>query len=90
MHPPLKIGLFGMGLDACRPQFAGLKERLEGYLGRVAQNQTRPGRRVVNAGLVDHPDRASAAGRGESRGGRQVVVGLIDPEAVVLVLAEYR
>ena len=26
---PLKIGLFGIGLDAYWPQFAGLKDRLE-------------------------------------------------------------
>jgi len=26
---PLKIGLFGIGLDAYWPQFPGLKERLE-------------------------------------------------------------
>src|SRR5271157_6331479 len=29
---PLKIGLFGIGLDAYWPQFPGLKERLESYL----------------------------------------------------------
>ena len=28
----LRIGLFGIGLDAYWPQFPGLKERLEGYL----------------------------------------------------------
>ena len=33
---PLKIGLFGIGLDAYWPQFDGLKERLECYLERVA------------------------------------------------------
>lgn len=27
---PLRIGLFGIGLDVYWPQFAGLKERLEG------------------------------------------------------------
>ena len=34
---PLRVGLFGIGLDAYWPQFAGLKERFEGYLGRVKQ-----------------------------------------------------
>ncbi len=29
---PLKVGLFGIGLDAYWPQFKGLKERLEGYI----------------------------------------------------------
>jgi L-arabinose isomerase len=60
---PLRVGLFGIGLDAYWPQFAGLKERLEGYLGRVAQKLARPGVEIVNVGLVDHPDRAFAAGR---------------------------
>ena len=63
MHAPLKIGLFGIGLDAYWPQFAGLKERLEGYVARVAAKLARPGVEVVNVGLVDHPDRAHAAGR---------------------------
>jgi L-arabinose isomerase len=33
----LKIGLFGIGLDAYWPQFKGLKERLEGYIEKTAQ-----------------------------------------------------
>jgi L-arabinose isomerase len=61
-HPPLRIGLFGIGLDAYWPQFAGLKERLEGLVGRVAQKLARPGVDLVNIGLVDNPERARAAG----------------------------
>jgi L-arabinose isomerase len=61
--PLLRVGLFGIGLDAYWPQFAGLKERLEGYLGTVAQRLTRPGVQIVNVGLVDSVDRAHAAGR---------------------------
>jgi len=60
---PLRLGLFGIGLDAYWPQFPGLKERLEGYLGGVAGRLARPGVEIVNAGLVDSPDRAYAAGR---------------------------
>ena len=63
MITPLKIGLFGIGLDAYWPQFAGLKERLEAYVGRVAEKLGREGVEVVNVGLVDNPDRAYAAGR---------------------------
>jgi L-arabinose isomerase len=63
MAPLLRIGLFGIGLDAYWPQFPGLKERLEGYLRRVAERLARPGVEIVNVGLVDHPDRAFAAGR---------------------------
>jgi L-arabinose isomerase len=61
--PPLRLGLFGIGLDAYWPQFAGLKERLEGYVARVAAKLARPGVEVVNLGLVDNPDRAREAGR---------------------------
>jgi len=62
IRPPLRIGLFGIGLDAYWPQFTGLKERLEGYVARVAAKLGRPGVEVVNLGLVDNPDRAYAAG----------------------------
>lgn len=62
-YPPLRIGLFGIGLDAYWPQFAGLKERLERCVARVAQKLARPGVEVVNIGLVDNPERAHAAGR---------------------------
>jgi len=60
---PLRVGLFGIGLEAYWPQFTGLKERLEGYVNRVAQKLARPGVEIVNLGLVDTPDRAFAAGR---------------------------
>lgn len=60
----LRIGLFGIGLDTYWPQFAGLKERLEGYLERVAQKLALPGVEVVNLGLVDTPEKALAAGHG--------------------------
>ena len=59
---PLRIGLFGIGLDAYWPQFAGLKERLEGYLARVVEKLHRPGVDVVNLGLIDTPPKAMEAG----------------------------
>lgn len=63
MNPtPLRAGLFGIGLDAYWPQFAGLQQRLEGYVARVAEKLARPGVEIVNLGLVDSPDRAYAAG----------------------------
>ncbi len=60
--PALRVGLFGIGLDAYWPQFPGLRERLEGYLGQVEKKLARPGVDCVNAGLVDNVDRAYAAG----------------------------
>lgn len=58
----VKIGLFGIGLDAYWPQFAGLKERLEGYLGRVDAKLARDGVEIVNLGLIDTPEKALDAG----------------------------
>src|SRR5438270_2688959 len=58
----LKVGIFGIGLDAYWPQFSSLEARLRGYVEEVAQRIARPGVEVVNLGLVDTPDRAFAAG----------------------------
>src|SRR4051794_3712479 len=57
-----RIGLFGIGLDAYWPQFAGLKQRLEGYLQRVHERLQRPGIEVVNLGLIDTAPKAMEAG----------------------------
>ncbi|MGA2047551.1 MAG: arabinose isomerase [Terracidiphilus sp.] len=61
-EPVLRVGLCGIGLDAYWPQFAGLKERLEGYVARVADRLARPGATVVNLGLIDTPERSREAG----------------------------
>jgi L-arabinose isomerase len=59
---PLKVGLFGIGLDAYWAQFDGLKARLEGYVLVVAEKLARPGVEVVNLGLIDTPEKALEAG----------------------------
>ncbi len=59
---PVKLGLFGIGLDAYWPQFEGLEARLKGYLETVAGKLARPGVEVVNLGLIDNPEKAVAAG----------------------------
>ncbi len=59
---PLRIGLFGIGLDAYWPQFEGLKERLEGYIHIVRSKIDQPDIEVVNLGLVDTVDKAFEAG----------------------------
>lgn len=61
--PHLKIGLFGIGLDAYWPQFEGLKERLESYLQVVAQKLCAMHPHLVNLGLIDTPEKAFEAGR---------------------------
>ena len=58
----VRIGLFGIGLDAYWPQFKGLKRRLEGYVRVVEGRLARPGVEVVNLGLVDTPEKAQEAG----------------------------
>ncbi len=58
----LKIGLFGIGLEAYWPQFTGLKDRLEGYLQQVNGKLSGPGVEVVNLGLIDSPEKAMEAG----------------------------
>ena len=60
--PRLRVGLFGIGLEAYWPQFHGLKERLEGYVRAVSNNLERPDVEVVNLGLIDSPERAMEAG----------------------------
>jgi L-arabinose isomerase len=59
---PLRVGLFGIGLDAYWPQFPGLKERLEQNVEVLEQKLQRPGVEIVNLGLIDSPGRAITAG----------------------------
>jgi len=58
----LRVGLCGIGLDAYWPQFAGLRERLDGYLQRVAEFLRRTGSSVEMLGLVDTPQKGREAG----------------------------
>lgn len=60
--PPLKIGLFGIGLDTYWDQFEGLENRLLGYIDTVAQQLQGYGAEVVNIGLVDNTEKAFEAG----------------------------
>jgi len=62
MKHPLRVGLFGIGLDTYWPQFNGLKPRLEGYVRAVAKKLARPGVKVVNLGLIDNAVKALEAG----------------------------
>src|SRR3982750_3076676 len=57
-----RVGLFSIGLDVYWPQFAGLQERLNGYNAHIAERLARPGVEVVNAGMIDTPEKALAAG----------------------------
>jgi len=59
----LKIGLFGIGLEAYWSQFPGLQQRLEGYLHEVEHNLTTIHPSIINVGLIDTTDKAFAAGK---------------------------
>lgn len=56
-----KIGLFGIGLDTYWPQFDGLLDRLTGYQSEIAARLRSFGVDLVDAGMVDTPDKARAA-----------------------------
>jgi L-arabinose isomerase len=65
----ISVGLFSIGLDTYWGQFAGLHDRLMGYHATIRDAlQSRHGCTVVDAGMVDTPDKGRAAGRllGES------------------------
>src|SRR6267378_1880990 len=62
MKRPLRVGLFGIGLDTYWSQFKGLKPRLEGNVRIVQKKIERPGVEVVNLGLIDNPVKALEAG----------------------------
>jgi L-arabinose isomerase len=58
----LRIGLFGIGLEAYWKQFPGLEDRLKDYVGRASGRLEQFGATVVNLGLIDTPQRALDAG----------------------------
>ena len=70
---PLRIGLFGIGLEAYWPQFEGLKERLEGYIQQVAGRIDRKSVEVVNLGLIDSTEKAFEAGHAFRRADVDVI-----------------
>jgi L-arabinose isomerase len=57
----MKAGLFGIGLDTYWPQFEGLLPRLEGYRQQIRQRMEAMGVTVVDAGMVDNPEKARRA-----------------------------
>ncbi len=59
----LRVGLFSIGLDTYWPQFKGLKRHLLGYHADIRRRTEACGVEVVDAGLIDNPSDARAAGR---------------------------
>jgi L-arabinose isomerase len=60
MEQAVTIGLYGIGLDTYWPQFEGLLPRLEGYLQIVYKKLASEKIKVINAGIVDSPQKANA------------------------------
>lgn len=58
----LKVGLFGIGLEAYWEQFEGLEKRLQNYIGIVEDKFKSYQCEVVNLGLIDNPEKAIIAG----------------------------
>ena len=68
-----RVGLFSVGLAAYWEQFAGLRERLEGYNRAIAERLAVGGAEVVNLGLVDSAETAAAAGHAFRQGDVDVI-----------------
>jgi L-arabinose isomerase len=58
----LKVGLFGIGLEAYWAQFSGLRDRLSRFTETVARKLENRGVSVVNLGLIDTPEKSIIAG----------------------------
>ncbi|WP_339740993.1 L-fucose/L-arabinose isomerase family protein [uncultured Sunxiuqinia sp.] len=56
-----KAGLFGIGLDTYWPQFEGLLNNLQGYQEQIKNQIAGFGVEVVDAGMVDNPEKAREA-----------------------------
>lgn len=57
----IKIGIFGIGLETYWPQFEGLLERLKSYQAEIVRKVETFGVKIVDAGLVDRPEKAREA-----------------------------
>lgn len=58
----LKVGLFGIGLEAYWSQFEGLEDRLKSYVEVVHSKLKRDDVEVISLGLIDTPEKAVQAG----------------------------
>src|SRR5678816_2583955 len=61
--PGLKIGLFGIGLNAYWEQFEGLKERLDAHVDVVYEKLKALCPQTLNLGLINTTEKAFEAGR---------------------------
>ncbi|MBD1388679.1 L-fucose/L-arabinose isomerase family protein [Neiella sp. HB171785] len=57
----MKTGLFSIGLDTYWPQFDGLLDNLTGYHNQIRDQLNAMGTDLVDAGMVDNPEKARQA-----------------------------
>jgi L-arabinose isomerase len=57
----MKAGLFGIGLETYWPQFSGLLDRLMGYQQQIKNGMEQTGVEIIDAGMVDNPEKAVSA-----------------------------
>ena len=69
----VKTGLFGVGLNTYWSQFDGLLERLTCYQNEISARMVSLGANVVNAGMVDCPEKAAEAADLMRREGVEIV-----------------
>lgn len=58
----VKVGLFGIGLQAYWEQFDGLKSKLSRYLEVIANGLEKLDAEIINLGLIDTPEMAFKSG----------------------------
>ena len=61
MKSNIKIGLFGIGLDTYWLQFDGLLDKLKSFQERIKVHLRQTGSEVIDAGMVDNPEKALTA-----------------------------
>jgi L-arabinose isomerase len=57
----IKVGLFGIGLDTYWGQFSGLLDNLTNYQAQIKDRISGFGVEVIDAGMVDNPEKAQIA-----------------------------
>ena len=81
-YKKIKVGLFGIGLNTYWHQFEGLYERLTGYQNDVATRMGSFGAEVVDAGMVDCPEKATEAADLMRKEGVEIVFPFISTYAL--------
>lgn len=76
----LSAALIGIGLNTYWPQFAGLDERLRGYLSDIEQHLSTPQIEIFNGGLVDSLEKSDAVSA-------QLRHNL--PDVIIIVISTY-